>query len=288
MKVKYIVKEHKKESITADVKSTQDKSILPSKAFADQKQGKKYKIVELFKKLKAKRFKFSKSNPEPASMHKVEKKPKDAVLYTPNLEPADIFKQAVKLRGMDALREHLESSWSLYLTNTGGQIEFQEYLPLLVCGPSIFFVTFPLHYDLEKSYDVRYEYPDGHVETYKSPATLLEELLQTLATINASNFTRDQQRVSEAANIRKPQIFFIGTHKDCLAPDSAKEIIQEKDKLLQTFVRQTSLFDQGSIQFAKAPEQLIFTVNNLSNGTDEFEYIHTAVQKIIERNEFTD
>ena len=277
--VKYI--EHKEKSLP-DFAAT--KSPLPdSKAatLAGTKQSTKYKILKLFKKLK--RFKTSKSEQGPICNFVEEQK--DAVVYAPEVEPVDIFKQAVKLQGMDALREHLESSWSLYLTNTGGQIEFQEHLPLLVCGPSIFFVTFPLHYDLEKPYDVRYEYPDGRVETYKSPATLLEELLQTLATINASNFTSGQQRDSEEAI--KPKIFFVGTHRDCLPEDTAEEMIEKKDKLLQNYVRQTSLFKQDSIQFAETTEKLIFTVNNLSNEDDEFQKIRSAVQKTVERNEFT-
>jgi hypothetical protein len=206
-------------------------------------------------------------------------------VYTPDVEPVDIFKQAMKLRGMDALREHLESSWSLYLTNTGGQIEFQEHLPLLVCGPSIFFVTFPLHYDLDKPYDVRYEYPDGRVETYKSPGTLLQELLQTLATISASHFTCGQPKDSEARI--KPKIFFVGTHKDFLPANSAEEIIQRKNELLQSCVRQTSLFYQDAIQFAEHPKQLIFAVNNLSDDDDEFQKIRSAVQITVEKDEFT-
>ena len=278
--VKYIIKEHKEKSLPDFATA---KSPLPnSKAtLAGTKQSTKYKILQLFKKLK--RFKTRKSEQRPICNYEEEQK--DAVVYAPEVEPVDIFKQAVKLRGMDALREHLESSWSLYLTNTGGQIEFQEHLPLLVCGPSIFFVTFPLHYDLEKPYDVRYEYPDGRVETYKSPATLLEELLQTLATINASNFTSGQQRDSEEAI--KPKIFFVGTHRDCLPEDTAEEMIEKKDKLLQNYVRQTSLFKQDSIQFAETTEKLIFTVNNLSNEDDEFQKIRSAVQKTVERNEFT-
>ena len=271
--VKYIVKEHKEKS-PAGV--TGVKSSLPSKG---PKQRKEHRIVKFFKQLK--RLKTRKSSQGYAS--KDEEKQKDAILYTSEIEPVDIFKQAMKLRGMDALREHLESSWSLYLTNTGGQIEFQEHLPLLVCGPSIFFVTFPLHYDLENPYDVCYEYPDGRVETYKSPATLLEELLQTLATINASNFSSGQQRDSETTI--KPKIFFVGTHRDCLPADTADEIIKGKDKLLQDYVRQTSLFDQDSIQFAEAPEQLMFTVNNLSNHDEDFQKIRSAVQKTVERNE---
>ena len=275
--VKYIVKEHDKSS--TDVPSV--KSALPYIALAGSKQQKKHKIVKFFKKLK--RFRTGKSSQGCAS--KDEEKKKDAVLYKPDIEPVDIFKQALELQGMDALREHLESSWSLYLTNTGGQIEFQEHLPLLVCGPSIFFVTFPLHYDLEKPYDVCYEYPDGRVETYKSPATLLEELLQTLATINASNFNSGQKRDSEAAI--KPKIFFVGTHRDHLQADTAEETIERKDKLLQTYIRQTSLIDQELIHFAQYPKQLMFTVNNLSNDDKQFQKIRTAVQRTVEGKEFT-
>ena len=270
---KYVIKEQKESPQITGVRSS-----LPSKYLVGPKQRKGHKFVGFFKKIMG--FKLGKSD-----QVKVKEKEKSAVLYTPDVEPVDIFKRAVKLRGMDALREHLETSWSLYLTNTGGQIEFQEHLPLLVCGPSIFFVTFPLHYDLEKPYDVRYEYPDGRVETYKSPATLLQELLQTLATISASNFTSGQHRDSETDI--KPKVFFVGTHKDCLPANSAEEIVQSKDELLQNCVKQTALFEQGSIQFAEPPKQLVFAVNNLSDNEDEFQKIKTAVQITVEKDEFT-
>ena len=216
------------------------------------------------------------------SMSRDEKATKDSkvVVYSPDVAPVKIFKKALKLRHMDALREHLESSWSLYLTNTGGQIEFQELLPILVCGPSIFFITFPLHYDLMKPYEVQYEYPDGRVKKYLSTATLMDELLQTLATIYNSYISSDI----------KPRIFFVGTHKDCLPEFTAEETIQKIDEQLQRYVRQTSLFHQGSIQFAQSSERLIFTVNNLSKEDNDFLKIRLAVQQAIERkhcNDFT-
>ena len=271
---KYIIKEQIESPIVTSARLP-----IPSKSLRPKQT--KHKIVKLFNKLK--RFKAQKSNQD--SVGNVQEIEKSAIVYTPDVEPVNIFKQAVKLQGMDALREHLESSWSLYLTNTGGQIEFQEHLPLLICGPSIFFVTFPLHHDLDKPYDVRYEYPDGRVETYKSPGTLLQELLQTLATISASHFTSGQQRDSKARV--KPKIFFVGTHKDCLPGNGAEEIIQRKDELLQSCVRQTALFDQDAIQFAKHPKQLLFAVNNLSDNDDEFQKIRSAVQITVERDEFT-
>ena len=219
-----------------------------------------------------------------------EESSRNVVVYSSDVAPVDIFKKAVKLRRMDALREHLESSWSLYLTNTGGQIEFQEHLPLLVSGPSVFFITFPLHYDLMKTYDVKYEYPDGKVKTYLSTATLIEELLQTLATISALDCTSSQSSNAGSDTHVKPKVFFVGTHKDHLPESTAEETIQKVDKQIQDYVRQTSLFRQGSIQFAQSSEQLIFTVNNLSKEDDDFQEIRSAVQQTVERNhckEFT-
>ena len=55
-----------------------------------------------------------------------------------------IFKQALRNKNRDALQQTFAKFWSLNLTNTGGQIEFQEVLPLLVSGPSIFFFVFRL------------------------------------------------------------------------------------------------------------------------------------------------
>ena len=200
--------------------------------------------------------------------------------------PLDIFKRAVKLRRMDALREHLESSWSLYLTNTGGQMEFQELLPVLVCGPSVFFITFPLHKDLHEHYTVQYQYPDGSEKTYPSPSTLMDEILQTLATIAALDCTGLQYDLN-----LKPKIFFIGTHKDQIVPKSestTEDIIQRIDKELQDRIKQTSLYEQGSIEFAVAPEWLLFTVNNLAKDDSDFQKIRSALQEAIERyKEFT-
>ena len=175
-----------------------------------------------------------------------EEERKHMMVYRSDVAVVDVLKKAMKLRCMDALREHLESSWSLYLTNTGGQIEFQEHLPLLVCGPSIFFVTFPLHHDLDKPYEVQYEYPDGSVEKYSSPSSLMEEILQMLATIYTLDFVSVQIHDEEIT--LKPTIFIIGTHKDCLKSET--EEIAQIDGKIQRYIKQTSLYHQGSIQFA--------------------------------------
>jgi GTPase SAR1 family protein len=202
--------------------------------------------------------------------------------------PMDIFKRAVELRHrMRALREYLESSWSLYLTNTGGQLEFQELLPLLVCGPSVFFVTIPLNINLHKPYSVRYQHRDGTEEAYLSPLTLMDEILQTLATIAALDCTGTQsQEVS--CKPTKPKVFFVGTHKDLLPESSADDIIQEIDRHLQNSIRHTSLYEQDSIEYAEGTDQLMFTVNNLDKDDGDFHKIRLALQRMVDRRgEFT-
>ena len=267
--IKYIVKENKSES------RQEMKSLLPS----DKDKKSKLTAIGAMKKP---------SGSESTDGASIEATTEHVFVYSSDMAPVEILKKAVKLRRMDALRVHLESSWSLYLTNTGGQIEFQEHLPLLVCGPSIFFVTFPLHHDLDKPYEVRYQYPDGSVKKYSSTPTLIQELLQTLATIYALDYATVQIG-DEEVNL-KPKVFFIGTHKDCLVgpePDREKKI-KQIDKKLQTYVRQTSLFHQGSIQFAQSLKQMIFTVNNLSKDDGDFQKIRSAVQLTVEKKCYTE
>ena len=270
--IKYIVKGNK------SVSRQEMKSLLPS----DKDKKSKLTAIEARKKPSGS------ESTDGASMDGNKATTEHVFVYSSDMAPVDILKKAVKLRRMDALRAHLESSWSLYLTNTGGQIEFQEHLPLLVCGPSIFFVLFPLHHDLDKPYEVQYQYPDGSVKKYSSTPTLIQELLQTLATIYALDYATVQIG-DEEVNL-KPKVFFIGTHKDCLVGSESdrEKKIKQIDKKLQTYVRQTSLFHQGSIQFAQSLKQMIFTVDNLSKDDDDFQKIRSAVQLTVEKKCYTE
>ena len=202
-------------------------------------------------------------------------------------ESLEVFKRAVKLQNMSAIRKYLESSWTLYLSNTGGQMEFQELLPLLVCGPSVFFITFPLHHNLDEPYDVCSEFRGRSPTKYRSSHTLLDEILQTLATIATLDSSAHGLHTLEAA---KPKVFFVGTHKDKLPESNRCEIIQQIDKQLQERVKQTSLYNPlGSIEFAIVGKQLIFPVNNLAEDEADFRYIRMCLHRVVKRNpkEFT-
>ena len=196
--------------------------------------------------------------------------------------PEDMLKRAIELKSIDAFRDHLESSWTLYLTNTGGQSEYQELLPLLVCGPSVFFVTFPLNHDLNKRYTVRYQSQNGTEKTYDSPSTLIDEILQILATIVSLKNIGPQHNIELIF-----KVFFVGTHKDKLKESEMQNIIEAIDQQLQEKVKSTSLYHQDSIVFASPHDnkRLIFTVNNFDVKDDDFQKIRSRLQQCVETTE---
>ena len=95
------------------------------------------------------------------------------------------FQDVLSKQGVSGLKQHLDNRWTLYLTDSGGQPEFQELLPALVVGPCVFFVVLPLNKDLNSKYEVEYERPDKqkHMQIYLSSLTIIEDLLRSLASI---------------------------------------------------------------------------------------------------------
>jgi GTPase SAR1 family protein len=198
--------------------------------------------------------------------------------------PRQTFENALRTDGIVALCQHLDGSWTLYLSDVGGQMEFQELLPLLVSGPSLFFIVFPLHRDLSELFTIEYELPDGQrSQPYQSSLSLKEAILQSLATIAAmGSFT--YKGVGRNVQL-KPKVLFIGTHKDLLDPVTVLEEIKKKDRYLQQMIISTSHYRDGLIEFA-SESQLIFTVDNLSESDADFAPIRSRVNMIAQLNEY--
>ena len=209
-----------------------------------------------------------------------------------HMSPTSIFKGALKNKGLDGLREHLKNHWSLYLSNTGGQMEFQELLPLLVSGPSMIFVTFRLDRDLNKLYEIEYEVAVKANDSskfksfkYTSSATPLETILQTLASFDAVG-TYDYSKQQRERVALTYKVFIIGTHRDILEKSHGQEVatkIQEIDQEIQKAVRDASYYRH--IQFASR-DQMIFTVNNFSESDSDFQHIRSSVQRVIDTGDF--
>ena len=208
--------------------------------------------------------------------------------------PIEIFKEALEKRGLQGLRQHLENHWSIYLSNTGGQMEFQELLPLLVSGPSMFFVTFRLDRDLKQHYKIKYKVTvdssDGShpkIFKYTSNATPLETILQTLASIDAvGTYEYSNQNRERTALIYK--VFIVGTHRDWLERNlsntqAVQSKIKEINQILYDSVKSASYFPN----IIKLPgDQVIFTVDNFSTSDDDFKRIRSSVEQEVNKGDF--
>ena len=178
-------------------------------------------------------------------------------------------------------RASQEQGWMVYLTDTGGQIEFQELLPLLVSGPSVFFLVFRLDHDLNKRFTVEYVCPNGTIsEPYQSNFTVKEALLQTLASIASMGTYVYMGRGKEQVPLR-PEVFFVGTHMDKVSQVKIDRI----DRALRHMVKSTGLYREGMIQFASESHMLL-AVNNLSYDDSGIQQVREAVERLESRGGF--
>ena len=195
--------------------------------------------------------------PFPSSTNKVDLKPS-----------LDFCQNALRENPLYAVRASQERGWMVYLTDTGGQIEFQELLPLLVSGPSVFFLVFRLDHDLNKRFMVEYVRSTGAMsEPYQSNFTVKEALLQSLASIaSMGTYVNREEQVP-----LRSKVFFVGTHKGKV---SQKQM-----------VRSTGLYREGMIQFA-SESQMLLAVNNLSHDDSDVRLLRAAVERVGSQGDF--
>ena len=191
----------------------------------------------------------------------------------------EVFKDSLRM-GWPQARKYLENACIMYLTDTGGQLEFQELLSALVSGPSAFFLVFRLDWDLNTCFDIEYIDPDrGSSNPYRSSIILKDALLQSLASI-ASMGVYKQGKGQELKPLQ-PKVFFVGTHKDKVK----KEKIEQIDSELSLAVKSTTFYREGLVQPASG-KRMLLTVNNLSEDDSDFEPVRKAVECVINQGEF--
>ena len=170
---------------------------------------------------------------------------------------------------------------SLYFRDTGGQVEFQEMLGLLIFGPSIFFFIFRLDLDFTSKFVIKYRKSASEsINTYTSSITTEEALLQSLASVYAMD-TSDESTIKT----HKPLVYIIGTHKDNLGP-SADDKIEKLNQYLDSLIINNGF--QGLVQYADEKKcQVMLTVDNTSPSDEDFASIRSKVTNLITiRNEF--
>ena len=194
------------------------------------------------------------------------------------LPPLKLISSVINKYGYNRVQRYLRNSFSIYLTDTGGQVEFQEMVPLLISGPSIFFFLFRIDQDLRSKFKISYRKKDRTViNSYVSSISTEDALLQCLASVDAMD--------KSDVKTHQPLVFIVGTHKDLLG-SNAEEKISEIDRQLNDLINRHGY--QHLVQYAdQQSNRLMFTVDNYSKGEEDFKCIRSRVSEIvIGRDEF--
>ena len=198
---------------------------------------------------------------------------------------------SMKNKDMTKVQKLLDDTLTIFYTDTGGQPEFQEVLPALVAGPTIFLLIFSLAKGLDclgTRYTVTYRSPDGESVPYESSFTVKEVFMQCLSSIASYHnaLSRDVALLNSNTLVktRVPplSVLAVATHKDLLVD---QEEVRKIDEELRAAVEQTSLYESGCIEYCPDQvEQLIIPVDNYNEENDS-NAVKKAVQIIIKRKQ---
>ena len=194
-----------------------------------------------------------------------------------NINPIQPVNDAFHHVDSSKVKALLENSLTIHFTDTGGQPEFQEIIPMLVAGPSLFLLVFSLALSLDHCYEVKYDAVDEELEPYISAFTVKNVLLQCLASI-ACIGTQRKEKEGGMINI-KPKVLFIGTQLDLLTDSS--QLNQISSELWEAIGRQGL---QHLVE-RNLRNQCIFAVNNYDKSDASFNAIRKVVSDVAKREE---
>ena len=223
--------------------------------------------------------------PSPKQSQPDESESPKATIHAAKPKASKIVRRAIKkFGGYKKFKRFLKKSFSLYLRDTGGQVEFQEIMPLLIFGPSIVFFVFRLDLDFKKKFEVKYrKSADESLNCYISSITTEEAFLQCLATVDAMDMSGEA-----SVKTHEPLVFIIGTHRDKLGASADKKIA-ELNEHLSSLIKNSGF--QHLVQYAdrrKGHVRVMFTVDNTSESEEDFNLIRSKVSIMIhDRKKFT-
>ena len=187
--------------------------------------------------------------------------------------PSEVFLDAFR-NSQELIQSLLEGSFTFYLTDTGGQPEFQELLTALTAGPSVFFLVFKLPDGLNQKYTVQYVRRGSEKsKPYTSSFTVKEMLLQSLASIACTSSYTNQG--SGRAEPIKPKVVLVGTHKDLVSEEQIQAVQRELKEMLQD----TDYYRQNVVEFASMDEPAV-TVDNLHPEGQDIQKVRNIIQRI--------
>ena len=165
----------------------------------------------------------------------------------------------------------IEDITILHITDTGGQPEFYDILPLLLQCPAIFllFLNLTSHLDEHCAIDYRWEEGRSTVE-YESQFTVKEMLFQLLVSV-----------ASHSADTLGAAVLFVGTYLDHVS----EEGLQSRESELRDMIQSTELFKKDVVKtFTRDGRgSLIFPLNNIDGTKNEVKKLQELIASIIEQ-----
>ena len=201
----------------------------------------------------------------------------------------EISEHIKKVLGVHDIKtiEDLSLKNSLYIRDTGGQVEFQESLTLLLNGPSIFVFVLRVDIAIHKKTTIRYRSPSGEIiNEYESSISTVDALVQFLTSVSAIDTT--EEGVFREGGVYKshaPVVFIVGTHTDLLKSRPGS-VIAEMNESLDKIIREHGF--SRIVHYANnASSRVMYTVDNTSVKDDNFKILRSDINGYIcSRQEF--
>ena len=173
--------------------------------------------------------------------------------------------------------EDLKMKNSLYIRDTGGQVEFQESLTLLIYGPSIFIFVLRTDIDIHKKNIIRYRLPDGNIiNEYKSSISNYDALVQFLTSVSAIDTTEEGQFQERGVyQTHEPVVFIVGTHIDQLK-SKATSVIAKINGSLDKIICEYGFSKIVHYYDAKV-SKVMYTVDNTSEDDCNFRILRSHI-----------
>ncbi len=175
----------------------------------------------------------------------------------------------------------LQTKNSLYIRDTGGQVEFQESLSLLIFGPSIFIFVMRTDIDIRTKNIIQYRSADGEIiNQYQSSISTMDALIQFLTSVSAIQTTEDSVfQVDGTSVCHKPIVFVVGTHVDKLGSE-ANDILDKINKILHDMIHQMK-FSHLIFPADSLLKKVMYEVDNTSEEDKQFQCLRSDINQYI-------
>ncbi len=180
----------------------------------------------------------------------------------------------------------LQTKNSLYIRDTGGQVEFQESLSLLIFGPSIFIFVMRTDIDIHTKNIIQYRSDNGEIiNQYQSSISTMDALIQFLTSVSAIQTTEEGVLEMVSSVCHEPIVFIVGTHIDMIGSE-AQSVLDSINLMLHEMICERNFFHL--VRYSNGPlNTVMYKVDNTSSEDQQFQKLRSDINKFIhDRDEF--